>query len=352
METRKFLVTVDGENRWGVLFQATPDADAGGEDVFVPMRTKEDAVRYARICEQRTDAVAHIAEQGEIVLGKIAIMYDFDKTLTTKDQQEFTFIPMVQMEPEEFWEKSNELAKAKKMDSILAYMHIMLHEAKYRNTSIRRGAFVECGRDLEYFPGVESWFGRVNRFCAGMGIELEHYIISSGLREIIEGSAIYHEFRDVYACEFFYDPDGVAIWPKNVVNYTTKTQFVFRINKGVPDLSDDQTLNEYIPEEDRPIPFRNMIYIGDGLTDVPCMRLVKANGGYSIAVYTNEAKVRGLIENKRVDFIAPADYSEGRELEELVKDILIKISTEDKLAAISKRQRAECAGARLDMQRF
>jgi len=175
-----------------------------------------------------------------------------------------------------------------------------------------------------------------------MGIAVEHYIISSGLKEIIEGSAIRDEFKEVFACEFLYDANDVAIWPKNVVNYTTKTQFVFRINKGVPDLSDDDTLNDYTPEEDRPVPFRNMIYIGDGLTDVPCMRLVKSSGGYSIAVYTDKSKVQSLLKNNRVNFIAPADYSEGKELDELVKDILIKISTEDKLAAFSKRQRVEC----------
>jgi 2-hydroxy-3-keto-5-methylthiopentenyl-1-phosphate phosphatase len=272
----------------------------------------------------------------------VAIMYDFDRTLTTKDQQEYTFIPnVINMQPSEFWENSGKLAAGEKMDKILAYTHLMLHEARHLNKNITRGAFVEYGRDLEYHPGVETWFDRINAYCAGMGVKAEHYIISSGLREIIEGSSIYRHFSEVFACEFLYDGSGVAIWPKNVVNYTTKTQYVFRLNKGALDLSDDRTINEYIPENERPIPFRNMIYIGDGMTDVPCMRLVKANGGYSIAVYTDKKTVQGLIAHGRVNFIAPADYSEGGALDELVKDMLIEISTKDKLAALTKKQREE-----------
>ncbi len=273
----------------------------------------------------------------------IAIMYDFDKTLTTKDQQEFTFIPKIEMNSEQFWGKAMAISQKVKMDRILAYMHQMIIEANYRGVKISRGAFKEYGKDLEYFPGVETWFSRINDYCEGFNAKAEHYIISSGLREIIEGSAIFPYFREVFACEFFYDSNDVAVWPKNVINYTTKTQFVYRINKGVLDISDDDNLNKYTPEENRPIPFRNMIYIGDGLTDVPCMRLVKANGGYSIAVYTDKSSVQELIAHGRVNFIAPADYSDNKPLYDLVKDILIKIATEDKLAALSKKQHDEMA---------
>jgi phosphoserine phosphatase len=274
----------------------------------------------------------------------IAFMYDFDKTLTTKDQQEFTFIPNVKLSADEFWERSNGLAENEKMDRILAYMHLMLKEARHKDKSISRGSFIDLGKTLEYYPGVVEWFDRINNYCSEMGVIVEHYIISSGLKEIITGSDISHNFKDIFACEFFYDADDVAIWPKNVVNYTTKTQFVFRINKGVSNLSDDETLNRYTPEDDRRIPFRNMIYIGDGYTDVPCMKLVKAHGGYSIAVYTEKEKVQELILHNRVNFIAPADYTEGEKLDNLVKDILIKISTEDKLAQITKEQRNETDG--------
>lgn len=224
----------------------------------------------------------------------IALMYDFDKTLCTKDMQEYSFILKVQMSPADFWIESNALAKDKKMDKILAYMYLMLKKANAADQPIRRQDFVELGKDLEYFPGVEDWFSRITHFVEDMDVIVEHYIISSGLKEIIEGSSIYGFFSNVFACEFLYDVNGVACWPKNSVNYTTKTQFLFRINKGVLDLSNDSDLNKYTPEDDRPIPFRNMIYIGDGLTDVPCMKLVKANGGYSIAVYKEGE--RGKVE--------------------------------------------------------
>lgn len=271
----------------------------------------------------------------------IAMMYDFDKTLTTKDQQEFTFIPDIEMEAAEFWKNSETMATDKKMDRVLAYMHCMLKEARHKDKEISKGAFIGHGKNLEYYPGVESWFRRINAYCTAMGIVVEHYVISSGLREIIKGSSIYNNFKEVFACEFLYDVHGVAIWPKNVVNYTTKTQFVFRINKGVLDLSDDKSLNGYTSDENRPIPFRNMIYIGDGLTDVPCMRLVKSNGGYSIAVYTDKSKVKELITHGRVDFIASADYTEDGELDIIIKNILLKMSTQDKLSALSKRQHDE-----------
>ena len=166
----------------------------------------------------------------------IALMYDFDKTLTTKDQQEYTFIPGIKKSAEQFWTQSNDLARDKKMDRVLAYMHCMLREARYNEVKISRGAFVEYGKDLEYYPGVMEWFDRIDTYCEEMGVNVEHYIISSGLREIIEGSVLSHKFKEVFACEFHYDADGVAIWPKNVVNYTTKTQFVYRINKGVLDI--------------------------------------------------------------------------------------------------------------------
>ena len=272
-----------------------------------------------------------------------ALLYDFDKTLCTKDMQEYTFIPNVGMTAEAFWAESNALAQGSKMDGVLAYMYVMLERAHAAKKSIRREAFVEMGRDLEFFPGVEDWFARIDRFGASLGLNVEHYIISSGLREIIEGSSIFGAFREVFACEYLYDENDVACWPKNAVNYTTKTQFLFRINKGVLDLSDDKTLNAYTPEDDRPVPFRNMIYIGDGLTDVPCMKLVKVNGGCSIAVYPEgrQDKVRDLLRHDRVNFIEPADYRAGSALEKTVQDILRRVAAQNALTERTKRQLQE-----------
>lgn len=258
----------------------------------------------------------------------IALLYDFDKTLCTKDMQEYSFIPKVNMSAEDFWREATTLAKTEKMDGVLAYMYLMLRKADSSDQPIKRQDFVDLGKDLELFPGVEEWFGRINEFGQRAGVQIEHYIISSGLKEIIEGSKIYGAFREVFACEFFYNVNGIACWPKNAVNYTTKTQFLFRINKGVLDISNDNDLNKFTREEDRPIPFRNMIYIGDGLTDVPCMKLVKVNGGHSIAVYQDgrKEKVNELLKAERVDFLMPADYSKGGQLDRMVQELIGKMA--------------------------
>jgi len=272
----------------------------------------------------------------------IALLYDFDKTLCTKDMQEYTFIPKVGMTPEAFWDKSNALCVEKKMDGVLAYMYQMLRSADAAGTRIRREDFVSLGRDLEFFPGVESWFERMDALADTLDVTIEHYIISSGLREIIEGSSIFSHFREVFACEFLYDHNDIACWPKNAVNYTTKTQFLFRVNKGVLDISDDRTINNFTPEDERRIPFRSMIYIGDGLTDVPCMKLVKANGGCSIAVYPPEkrGKVFPLLRDGRVDFLEIADYSAGSCLETTVSRVVRKMALTDELVRRSAGQNA------------
>ena len=269
----------------------------------------------------------------------IALMYDFDKTLCTKDMQEYTFIPNVGMEPAAFWGEVNQLVARTKMDPILAYMYTMLDKARSVHQSIRRDDFVDSGKALELYRGVATWFDRVNKIGTDAGARIEHYIISSGLREIIEGSEIRDKFDDIFACEFFYDENGVATWPKNVVNYTTKTQFLFRINKGILDLTDNSALNEFTPEDERRIPFRNMIYLGDGMTDVPCMKLVKVNGGYSIAVYKDNKDIaEGLLGSGRVNFIARADYSKGSALEKTVRDIISKMVITDSLVRENRKQ--------------
>lgn len=271
----------------------------------------------------------------------LALMYDFDKTLCTKDMQEYSFIPKIGMESEVFWAESNALAVENKMDRILAYMYLMLDKAHVARQKILREEFVSLGKDLEFFHGVEEWFQKINSLGKDLNVKIEHYIISSGLREIIEGSSIFKNFREVFASEYFYDENGVACWPKNSVNFTTKTQFLFRINKGVLDISNDDDLNNFTPEDERPVPFRNMIYIGDGLTDVPCMKLVKTYGGYSIAVYQegSKKKVEKLLKYERVDFITLADYAENSELYKVVSDIICKMSMVDSLKRMSKAQK-------------
>lgn len=272
----------------------------------------------------------------------VAMMYDFDKTLSTKDMQEYSFIPKLGLTAQEFWAQSNALAKEQKMDRILSYMYMMVRMSKDKHQPIRREDFVALGKKIQLYPGVEDWFARINAFGLEQGVRVEHYLISSGLKEIVEGCSIFDQFKEVYASEFLYDENGVAVWPKLAVNYTAKTQFLFRINKGVLDISNDLDLNRSIPDELRPVPFRNMIYIGDGLTDVPCMKLVKLNRGQSLAVYKKEkATGYSLLTDKRVDLIAPADYREGKKLDKLVKMILQKMALMSRLAAEHQKQKKQ-----------
>jgi len=266
----------------------------------------------------------------------VAIMYDFDKTLCTKDMQEYAFIPALGMTASDFWTEVDAMTDEEEMDNILAYMFKMVEKAREKKIRVTRNTFMEMGKDIEYFNGVTSWFDRINKIGQEAGVCVEHYIVSSGIKEIIEGTEIAKHFKKIYACEFLYDYNEIIQWPKFAVNYTAKTQFLFRINKGVlkVDSKSAVELNRFTPENDRPVPFRNMIYIGDGLTDVPCMRLVKANGGQSIAVY-NQEKSKDAAENLmnagRVNFIAPADYSPGSNIEVVVKAIIKKIQAVEEM---------------------
>ena len=270
----------------------------------------------------------------------VAIMYDFDKTLCTKDMQDYGFIPSLNMEPGEFWAKANDLGREEEMDGILSYMYMMILECRRQGLSLTRESLIDNGRSIELFPGVREWFDRVNLYGAAQGVQVEHYVISSGLREIIEGSGIAEKFKKIFACEFVYDENGDALWPKTAVNYTNKTQFVYRINKGVLDISNDVDLNRSMPDDSKRVPFTNMIYIGDGLSDVPCMKMMKAYGGCAIAVYQegNRSKVEDLLRHDRVDFIFPADYSESKALNKTVHNLIKKIAIADELSKENAKQ--------------
>lgn len=261
----------------------------------------------------------------------IALMYDFDKTLCEKDMQEYSFIPSIGMSAEEFWGEANKISVKNSMDRILAYMYLMIKLAKKKDIPITKEAFKELGKDVVLLKGVKTWFKRIGEIAKNEGVIVEHYIISSGLSEIIEGTPIAKYFKRIYACEFHYNERGNADWAQQAINFTTKTQFIFRISKGVLDTVDDYTLNSYVSENDRRIPYRNMIYIGDGLTDVPCMTVVRDRGGESIAIYHQgeEDKAYKLIQENRVGYIAYADYSKDCELENIVKQLIKKMAIVD-----------------------
>ncbi|MCR5041715.1 MAG: haloacid dehalogenase-like hydrolase [Clostridia bacterium] len=270
-------------------------------------------------------------------------MYDFDRTLCTRDMQEFSFIPSLGMSAGEFWGAANELSRREQADGILAYMYTMLREAAKAGRPIVRDELVRQGAELEFFPGVSDWFGRINRYAAAMGVTVEHYVLSSGLREIIEGSAISGEFTRIFASEFLYDERGYAVWPKTAVNYTSKTQFIYRINKGILDISNDADLNRSTPEGERRVLFTNMLYIGDGLSDVPCMKMVEAYGGRSIALYWDgrQSVADDLLLHGRVSFREKADYSEGSGLETTVRNIILHMAAKTKLDSAHFEQVAQ-----------
>lgn len=269
----------------------------------------------------------------------IALIYDFDGTLAAGNMQEYDFIPAVGKSNKEFWSESNDLAEEQDADQILAYMARMIQAAQAKGLSLRREAFQESGRRVVFYPGVEEWFDRMNAYGEARGIKILHYINSSGLKEIIEGTSIADKFRKIYACSFLYNVDGIAYWPAVAVNYTNKTQFIFKINKGVESVYDTKLVNQYMEEKSRPVPFSHMIYVGDGTTDIPCMRLVKNFGGHSIAVYdpseaSKRQEMNTLIRDNRVNHVCPADYRDGSEIDTVVKAIIDKCDADDRLARL------------------
>ena len=254
-----------------------------------------------------------------------ALIYDFDKTLSPGDMQEYGFMPGIKSSPAEFWPLCRDFALAHKADGILSYMYMMISMAKHMN--ITKESLRAMGRDIEFYPGVTEWFDRINAIGESCGVQVEHYIISSGVTEIIEGSAIGDRFKAIFAASFCYDDNGRPIWPATAVNYTSKTQYLFRINKGILDVTNDSDLNAYTPHHLRRIPFSNMIYIGDGLTDVPCMKMTKQRGGYSIAVHApGDTDVSDdMLLQERADFAVEADYRAGAELEQVAGELFRRI---------------------------
>ena len=254
----------------------------------------------------------------------LAICYDFDKTLSPDDMQAQGYIQSIGFEVSEFWKESNNLATDNDMDQNLAYMYMMASKSRGKRLFTRENLRGD-GAKVELFPGVDTWFDRINQYGDSKGVEVEHYIISSGLKEMIEGTKVADKFKKIYASSFYYDVDGVAVWPAQVVNYTNKTQFLFRIEKGVLDVN-NQGVNSYFAPDEYRIPFRNIVYIGDSDTDIPCMKLVNINGGHSIGVYNSEtkdkSKVFRMLDENRIKYFVPADYTKGAKLEQLIHQII------------------------------
>jgi hypothetical protein len=274
----------------------------------------------------------------------VALIYDFDGTLSPGNMQEFGFIQAIGKTPEEFWQNSDNISSGQEMNHILAYMKLMIDEARNAGISLKRDSFVSFGKSIELFPGVKEWFSLINEYGRTKGVVIEHYINSSGLTEMIEGTEIAKEFKKIFASSFWYDEDGVAVWPAVAVDYTGKTQFLFKITKGILDISDKTRVNESQKDETKLVPFNYMIYFGDGETDIPSMKVVKMFGGNSIAVYQPSRReqfrtAQKLLRQERVNFICKADYSKDSEIWKVVTTIIDKAKMEHDFTRLQLKMR-------------
>ena len=266
----------------------------------------------------------------------IALIYDFDGTLSPGNMQEFGFIQAIGQTPQEFWSKSNGIAIGQDASDILAYMKLMVDEARKNGIKLTREDFKKYGADIKLYEGVREWFHNVDRYGKEHGVVIEHYINSSGLTEIIEGSPIAGAFKHVFAGSFLYDKNGEAEWPGIAVDFTAKTQYLFKIQKGIFSSRDAEKVNESLADEAKRIPFTNMIYFGDGETDVPSMKLVTMFGGNAIAVFDpsrpgKKEAARKLLKDGRASFITPASYTKDSRTFRLVCAIIDKIKADNEL---------------------
>ncbi len=274
-------------------------------------------------------------------LKRTAIVYDFDGTLAPGNIQEHSLLPhYLGTDKEAFWAEVKSRQARHDADQILVYLQLLLELARSKEKRLSSRVLEEQGAKTPFFEGVEGWFARINAHAAAAGLCLEHYIVSSGNEEMIRGCAIAPHFKQIFACKYIYNEAGEAIWPGSAVNYTTKTQYLFRINKGVETHADDESVNRWVAPGDRPIPFERMLYLGDGDTDIPSMKMVRHQGGHSVAVFDPQKwadqaskdgpqtreKAYKLIAEDRADFVVPADYQDGSQLDVTVKGLLGRIA--------------------------
>lgn len=271
----------------------------------------------------------------------VALIYDFDGTLSPGNMQEFGFIQAIGQTPQEFWTKSDGIARGQDASNILAYMKLMIDEARKNGISLTREGFKKYGTDIKLYEGVREWFRNVDQYGKQHGVIIEHYINSSGLTEIIEGSPIAHFFKHIFAGTFIYDDKGEAEWPGIAVDYTGKTQYLYKISKGIFSARDSKLVNESWADDQKRIPFEQMIYFGDGETDIPSMKLVKSSGGNAIAVFDpqrprQKEMARKLLRQGRVNFITPASYTKDSRTFRLVCAIIDRIKADNELKQFSR----------------
>jgi len=274
----------------------------------------------------------------------IAIVYDFDGTLAPGNMQEETIFRAYGIDKKKFWAKSQRLVREKGYESTLAYLRLLVSDAAFLKKPLTRAALKKMAAGIPYYPGVnDGYFREISGFMKKIpevgewGITLEHYIVSSGIKEILDGASIRKFFKKIYACEYDYE-NGHPVFPKLVINDTNKTQFLFRINKGK--LDHRESINRHMPAEARRVPFSNMIYIGDGITDVPSMTVMHKSGGHAIAVYDPAGnvprEVKKMIAEQRAEHFAPADFRPNsllikilhRTLKQIIHSISFRMSSQ------------------------
>ena len=262
---------------------------------------------------------------------RVALVYDFDGTLAPRNLPEHSFLPSVGVhDVEGFWETCRLEAERHDSDQVLTYMRMLLTAAERAGTIVTRDLLRRHGARTPLFAGVDSWFDDIGAYGRSVGVEIEHFVVSSGLLEMIEGLSIHSRFRKVFASSYAYDAAGRAVWPASAINYTTKTQYLFRINKGIDNVWDNSTINLWMPKQERRVPFERMVFLGDGDTDIPSMKLVREKGGQAVAVFDPEkfeqrlsqGHLERLIAEDRIDHMASADYRPGSLLTIIVKGIL------------------------------
>lgn len=272
---------------------------------------------------------------------RVALIYDFDGTLSPGNMQEFGYMKAIGADKDAFWAANAKMAKAQDASGILCYMLLMIQEAKRKGITLSRELFRKYGADVRLYEGVRDWFKLIAEYGSQNGLDVRHYINSSGLKEMILGTPIADAFDAIYASSYIYNAEGAPEWPAVAVDYTTKTQFIFKISKGINSVSDNSRINDFFPHDERPVPFEHMIYFGDGTTDIPCMKVVKGHGGHSIAVYkpgdeSAKATAIKLIKQERVNFACPANYREGKMLHKLVCRILDKIKADNEFERLER----------------
>jgi 2-hydroxy-3-keto-5-methylthiopentenyl-1-phosphate phosphatase len=263
-----------------------------------------------------------------------ALVYDFDGTLAKGNCAEHGLMPALGLnEHSDFWPEVNRKNRERDGDEILTYLGELAKCARDegKQDELKPESLQAYGKSIPLFPGVVGWFDAINRFASDQGIALSHYIVSSGLEEMIRGTPVAKHFKKIFGCRYHYDEaTGHAKWPAVAIDYTTKTQYLFRINKGIENSWDNVTINEYIEPGERPVPFDHMIYFGDGDTDIPAMKMVKAQGGCSLAVFDGDKwdqgktqeKIEKLISEERANYVVQGDYTSGSQLDVTVRGIL------------------------------